>query len=62
MKIDKLSDVQFNHILEVLIYFKKCNPKKDVYLNEISIKEALKFMENIKSTISQNPNLLGNSV
>ena len=43
MKIDKLSDVQFNHILEVLIYFKKCNPKKDVYLNENSIKEALQF-------------------
>lgn len=47
MKIDKLSDVQFNHILEVLIYFKKCNPKKDVYLNENSIKEALQyFMKN----------------
>lgn len=47
MKIDKLSDVQFNHILEVLIYFKKCNPNKDVYLNENSIKEALQyFMKN----------------
>ena len=47
MKIDKLSDVQFNHILEVLIYFKKCNPEKDVYLNENSIKEALQyFMKN----------------
>ena len=47
MKIDKLSDVQFNHILEVLIYFKKCNPDKDVYLNENSIKEALQyFMKN----------------
>ena len=47
MKIDKLSDVQFNHILEVLIYFKKCNHEKDVYLNENSIKEALQyFMKN----------------
>ena len=47
MKIDKLSDVQFNHILEVLIHFKTCNPDKDVYLNENSIKEALQyFMKN----------------
>ena len=58
----KLNQEQFEHILNILILYKQMNPKKDVYLNEISIKEALKFMENIKSTISQNPNLLGNSV
>ena len=43
MKIDKLSDVQFNHLLEVLIHYKKCNPDNDVYLNENSIKEAIQF-------------------
>ena len=58
----KLSQEQFEHILNILILYKQMNPGKDVCLNEISIKEALKFMENIKSTISQNPNLLGNSV
>ena len=58
----KLNQEQFEHILNILILYKQMNPKNDVYLNEISIKEALKFMENIKSTISQNPNLLGNSV
>ena len=58
----KLNQEQFEHILNILILYKQMNPKKDVYLNEISIKEALKFMENVKSTISQNPNLLGNSV
>lgn len=43
MKIDRFTDVQFNHILDVLIYYKKCNPKIDVYLNESSIKEAISY-------------------
>jgi len=43
MKIDKLTDVQFNHFLEVLIHYKKCNPEKDVYLSEKSIQEAIQF-------------------
>ena len=43
MKIDRLNDVQFNHILEVLIHYKRCNPDIDVYLNESSIKEALNY-------------------
>jgi len=43
MKIDRLNDVQFNHILEVLINYKRCNPDIDVYLNESSIKEALNY-------------------
>jgi hypothetical protein len=43
MKIDRFTDVQFNHILDVLIYYKKCNPKIDVYLNESSIKEAINY-------------------
>jgi hypothetical protein len=43
MKIDRLTDVQFNHFLEVLIQYKKCNPEKDVYLSEKSIQEAIQF-------------------
>ena len=43
MKIDRLNDIQFNHILEVLIHYKRCNPNIDVYLNESSIKEALNY-------------------
>jgi len=43
MKIDRFTDVQFNHILDVLIYYKKCNPKTDVYLNESSIKESINY-------------------
>ena len=43
MKIDQLTDVQFNHFLELLIQYKKCNPDKDVYLNGKSIQEAIQF-------------------
>ena len=43
MKIDRLSAVQFNHLIEVLIHYKKCNPQNEVYLNENSIKEAVQF-------------------
>lgn len=43
MKIDRLTDVQFNHFLEVLIQYKKCNPEKEVSLTEKSIQEAIQF-------------------
>ena len=43
MKIDRLTDVQFNHFLEVLIKYKKCNPEKDVSLTGKSIQEAIQF-------------------
>ena len=56
MKIDKLTDVQFNHLLELLIHYKRCNPDKDVYLNENSINEALQFF--MKSGIFQDINKL----
>lgn len=56
MKIEKLNDVQFNHILEVLIYYKKCNPEIDVYLNEASIKESINYF--IKSGMFEELNNL----
>ena len=43
MKGHRYTDQQFNHILEVLIQYKKCVPEKDVYLNEASIKEAFEY-------------------
>jgi len=58
----KLPQENFEHILNILILYKQMNPVKQVYLNESSIKEALQFMENMKSTFSKNPNLLGDSV
>lgn len=49
MKIDfsKLSDEQFNHIIDVLILYKQFHKNKDVYLNEKCIKEAFYFMSTI---------------
>ena len=44
--LDKLSQEQFEHILNVLIVYKQSNKDKDVYLNEKSIKEAFHFMNN----------------
>ena len=43
MKGHRYTDQQFNHILDVLIQYKKCVPEKDVYLNETSIKEAFAY-------------------
>lgn len=34
------TDQQFNQILNILIYYKKCCPEKDVYLTEESFKQA----------------------
>ena len=43
MKDRYYTDQQFNHILEVLIQYKKCVPNKDVFLNETYIKEAIDY-------------------
>jgi len=43
MKGHRYTDQQFNHILDVLIQYKKCVPDKDVYINETSIKEAFEY-------------------
>lgn len=59
MKIDfsKLTDEQFEHIIDVLILYKTLNKGKNVYLNEKSIKEAFYFMESIKGMMKSNPNI-----
>ena len=43
MKVQQYTDLQFSHILDVLIQYKKCAPEKDVYLTETSIKEAFAY-------------------
>ena len=43
--LNKFSQDQFEHILNVLILYNQLTPKTtEVYLNEKSIKEALNFM------------------
>ena len=42
--LEKLAQKNFEHLLDVLILYKQVNPKKVVYLNEKSVKEALNFM------------------
>jgi hypothetical protein len=41
------TDQQFNHIIEILIQYKKCCPTEDVYLNEKSIKHAFDYFMKI---------------
>ena len=42
--LEKFTQEQFEHILDILILYKQTNPKKKVCLNEKSIKEAFLFM------------------
>ena len=43
--LNKFSQEQFEHILNMLILYNQLTPKTtEVYLNEKSIKEALNFM------------------
>ena len=41
---ENLTQEQFEHILDMLILYKQTNPKKVVYLNEKSVKDAIHFM------------------
>ena len=42
---ERLEQKQFEHILDMLILYKQANPKKSVFINETSIKEAFEFMQ-----------------
>tara|TARA_Y100000814_G_C12297502_1_gene390600 strand:- start:402 stop:575 length:174 start_codon:yes stop_codon:yes gene_type:complete len=42
--LESISQEQFEHIIELLILYKKVNPKIDVYLSEKSIKDAFNFI------------------
>lgn len=44
--LENLKQKDFEHLLDVLILYKQLQPKRDVYLNERSIKEAFYFMNN----------------
>ena len=43
--LEKINQKQFEHIIDILILYKQTNPKKTVYINEKSIKEAFEFMQ-----------------
>ena len=45
--LDRLTQEQFEHILNLLIVYKQANRQKTVYLNETSIKEAFHFMNTV---------------
>jgi len=42
---ERLDQKQFEHALDVLILYKQTCPKKNVYINDKSVKEAFAFMQ-----------------
>ena len=55
---DRLSQEQFEYVLNVLILYKQINKEKNVYLNDSSAKEALAFVNKAKSNID--PSMIKN--
>ena len=52
--LKKLSQEQFEHILNVLILYNQLTPKTtEVYLNEKSINQAFQFMRNQGKDLSK---------
>jgi len=43
--LERLSQSQFEQILNMVIIYKQVHKDKDVYLNEKSVKEAINFMQ-----------------
>ena len=49
--LENINQEQFDYLINILIQYKILNKKKDVYLNEKSVKEAIHYFNNIKSEI-----------
>jgi len=52
--LENLNQKQFEHIIDILIVYKQFNPKKDVYLSENSVKNAINFMQKSGEKIFNN--------
>lgn len=52
--LENINQEQFEHIIDILIVYKQFNPKKNVYLSENSVKEAINFMQKSGEKIFNN--------
>ena len=52
--LDNLTQEQFNQVLDILIYYKKCCPEKDVFLTVSSFKEATTYFQSQKIFLDNN--------
>jgi len=52
--LENINQKQFEHIIDILIIYKQLNPKKDVYLSESSVKDAINFMQKSGEKIFNN--------
>tara|TARA_B100001093_G_C26679469_1_gene949766 strand:+ start:723 stop:884 length:162 start_codon:yes stop_codon:yes gene_type:complete len=48
---ERLTDEQFEYVLNVLIEYKKMNRDKDVYLNEKSLNDAREYFKKCGSEL-----------
>jgi len=48
---ERLTDEQFEYVVNVLIEYKKMNRNKDVYLNEKSFREATEYFKKCGSEL-----------
>ena len=62
LQLEKLSQEQFEHILDLLICYRQMNSSdkvKNVYLSEKSIKEAIHFMNTVGNDIASKLGMSG---
>lgn len=52
--LENINQEQFEHIINILIVYKQLNPKKNVYLSENSVKDAISFMQKSGDKIFNN--------
>ena len=51
MDQERILQLRFEKVLELLIMYKKQNPKKDVYLSDKSTSEAIKWYQGLLDNI-----------
>ena len=49
--LEKINQEQFDYLINILIQYKILNKDKEVYLNEKSIKEAIHYLNNMKTEL-----------
>lgn len=52
--LDNLTQEQFNQVLHILLYYKKCCPEKDVFLTVASFKEATTYFQSQEIFLEDN--------
>lgn len=52
--LENLTQSQFEQVIEIIIYYKKCCPEEDVYLTVQSFKKATEYFQKHKMFLDTN--------